>query len=111
MKTVQVAPENREAEQWIPPARPDGSRIGVNYADAYLQALNTTLQDGTRISCRRRGLKITLVIGDRQGEGLMRRLEQGPDVREILRGALEEAAQAAGVRFRVENQTIYLEIP
>lgn len=104
-----VAEENRQAEDLIPPAQPDGSRIGINYADAYIKALNVTLKDGTQISCKRRGLKITLSVGERTGEGLMRRLEHGPDVRDILRAALQEAARAAGARLLVENHSIYLE--
>lgn len=106
---LRVCEENRKAEELIPPAQPDGSKIGVNYADAYIKGLNVTLEDGTRVSCKRRGLKVTLAIGDRKGEALMRRLEHGPDVRNILRAALEEAAQAAGVRFLVEESKIYLE--
>jgi hypothetical protein len=107
---LRVAEENREAESLIPPAQADGSKIGVNYADAYVKALNTELADGRKVACKRKGLKIVLGIGDRQGEGLMRRLEHGPDVRTILRKALEEAAASAGARFVVESGTIYLEM-
>ncbi len=109
MKT-RIADENKDAEKLIPPAQPDGSGIGVNYAEAYIKAMNVELVGGRKISCKRRGLKITLAIGDAKGEGLMRRLDHGPDVKNILRKALEAAAKEAGSRFSVEDGVIYLEI-
>lgn len=109
MTRLYIAGENEEAEQRLPPSQPDGSGIGVNYVDEYLVAFNTTLQDDRRISCKRRGLKITLSIGDRRGHGLMRRIENGPDPKRILRLAIEEAAQALGGRIIIENGAIYLE--
>jgi hypothetical protein len=109
MKT-RLAEENRSAEALIPPAQPDGSRIGVNYADAYLKAMNIDLTDGRKVAVKRKGLKILLQIGERKGEGLMRRLENGPDVKNILRKAIEEAALAAGSRFWVEEGIIYLDL-
>ena len=107
---VRIGAENREAEKLIPPAQPDGSKIGVNYADAYITVLNKELEEGFRISCKRHGLEITLTIGDRAGAGLMRRLEHGPDARKILQHALQEAARAAGATFHVEDSVIYLEL-
>ena len=107
---VRIADENREAEALIPPAQRDGSRIGVNYADAYLKALNGDLDGGMKVSAKRKGLKVTLQIGERKGEALMRRLEHGPDVKNILRKAIDEAAEAAGSRFTVEDGVIYLEV-
>ena len=46
-----------------PPARgdkPDGSGVGVNYADADREALKQTLPDGRKLLLKRRGLKLTL---------------------------------------------------
>ncbi|MCZ6795478.1 MAG: hypothetical protein O7J95_17885 [Planctomycetota bacterium] len=108
---VRIAPEDPEAESLIPPARPDSSGIGVNYADQYIRALNVELESGLKVTCKRQGLKILLEIGDAKGEALMRRLEHGPDVRNILRQALEEAAAATGSVFAVEDGVITLEIP
>ena len=42
--------------------------------DAYLKPLNITLDDGTVVTCKRRGLKIMLAVGDAKGTGLIRRL-------------------------------------
>jgi len=66
------------------------------------------LADGRTVKAKRRGLKITLIVGDAKGAGLMRRLEHGPDVRSILRQALLEAAADAGVQLEFEAGVIYL---
>ena len=107
---LHIAPENTDAEALIPPAEPDGSGIGVNYADAYIKPLNVEIADGRKITCKRHGLKITLTIGNVTGEALMRRLDDGPDAKKILRKALEAAAQQAGAAFSVEDGIVYLEV-
>jgi hypothetical protein len=104
-----IAEVPAEADQFLPEAREDHSGIGVNYADVWLKALKTTLEDGRKVVARRRGLKITLSVGDRQGEGLLRRIEHGPDVREIVRHALAEAASGAGLRLAVDDGVVYLD--
>src|SRR5262245_49062333 len=109
MKT-RIATENQQAEQLIPPGAPDNSGIGINYADAYIKPLNVQLDGGPKIVCKRKGLKILLSIGDRTGEAIMRRVEHGPDVRQILRRALEAAAEGAGSQFAVESDGMYLDI-
>lgn len=108
---LKINSENVEADKLIPPAQPDGSGIGVNYADAYIKSLNVTLENGVKVSCKRKGLKIMLAIGDKKGEALMRKREHGPDVKIILRHALEEASHAAGGAFTVENGIVYLDCP
>jgi hypothetical protein len=104
-----IGPESAAAEGLIPPAQSDGSRIGVNYADAYLKALGADLGDGRKVAAKRKGLKVLLTIGEAKGEAVMRRLEHGPDPRAILRRALEAAAEQAGARFLVEDGVMYLE--
>jgi hypothetical protein len=106
---LRIGEENTEAEKLLPPAQPDGSKVGVNYADAYLRPLNTDLEDGRKVSLKRKGLKILLAVGEAKGEALLRRLEHGPDPRRMLRRALEEAAAQAGARFVVEGGIVYLE--
>ena len=107
---VRISEENTEAEQLLPPRQPDGSRIGVNYADAYIKPMNVELDDGRRVQCSRKGLKITLIIGERQGEAIMRRIEDGPDARQILLRALERAAEEAASQFSVQDGVIWLEV-
>ena len=104
-----LATANTSAEQLLPPIQPDGSGIGVNYVEEYVTAFNTTLEDGRRVSCTRKGLKITLTVGDQRGHGLMRRLENGPDPKQILRLALDESAGAIGCRIIIDDGVIYLE--
>jgi len=76
--------------------------------DAWLSPMNVPLDDGTTVKCRRRGLKIVLSVGDRTGEGLLRRVDVGPDPVAMLDAALQEAAAAAGVGVSVENGVIVL---
>jgi len=96
------------AAQKLPPQFPDKSRIGVHYVDAFLKPLNATLPDGTKVSCKRRGLKITLTVGAKQGEGLMRRLDVGADPVGMLRAALQEAARAAQVELEVTESEVLI---
>ena len=97
---------NLAAKEKLPPQGADKSGVGVHYADAFIKPMNTTLPDGTRVACKRRGLKITLTVGTRKGEGLLRRLEVSKDPVEQLRAALQEAAKAAGVELQVTEQEI-----
>jgi hypothetical protein len=107
---VTLGPENPDAERFLPPARDDGSGVGINYADAYIKAIKMTLDDGRRILLKRRGLKLTFSIGDRHGEGLLRRLQNGPAEKTIVRLAIEEASRNAGARFIVEDGIMVLEL-
>lgn len=99
-----------DLERHLTDAEPDASGIGANYAEAYLKAFKKTLEDGRRVSSRRRGLRLTLKIGDRVGAALMNRLEHGPDVRDILQHALTEAAAGAGVTYSVDDGVVCIEI-
>ena len=99
---------NPAAVDKLPAMTDDRSGIGVHYVDAYLKPMNTTLKDGTPVKCKRRGLKIVLSIGDRKGEGLMRRLAVGPDPVMMLDAALQEAASSAGVALTVEGGAVYV---
>ena len=103
---IKLCDLNPAARQKLPPATPDKSGIGVHYVDAFLAPMNTALPDGTRVSCKRKGLRITLRVGDKKGDGLMRRLTAGPDPIAMLQAALQEAAQAAGVQLQVTEGEI-----
>ena len=109
MKT-KLCPLNSEATAKLPPRMEDKSGIGVHYVDAFLKPMNTKLEDGTLVKCKRRGLKITLSAGTKKGEGLMRRLDVSPDPVAMLDAALREAAKAAGIELTMENGEIYISV-
>ena len=90
----------------LPPAFPDKSGIGAHYTDAFIKPMNTKLADGTRVSCKRKGLKLTLTVGTKKGEGLMRRREVSKDPVIMLSAALQEAARAAGVKLEITENEI-----
>jgi hydrogenase maturation factor len=76
--------------------------------DAFLKPMNTKLPDGTRVACKRKGLKVMLTIGAKKGEGLMRRLDVSKDPVVMLNAALQEAARAAGVELKITENEILL---
>src|SRR2546430_16139332 len=78
-RMTKICDINETAKQKLPPNSPDKSGIGVHYTDAFLKPMNTKLPDGTRVSCKRKGLKITLAVGTKNGEGVMRGLAVGQD--------------------------------
>lgn len=84
------------AETALPESKPDGSGVGINYTDAMLKSVKVTLEDGRRVMFKRRGLRLTVSIGNRSGSALLRRLEHGPDVKRIFREALREAVANVG---------------
>jgi len=92
----------------LPQHTDDKSGVGVHYVDAYLKPMNVTLSDGTAVKCKRRGIKITLQVGAAKGEGLLRRVELGPDPIVMLDAALQEAAKNAGVGLVVEDGELFL---
>jgi len=100
---------NAAAVTKLPKDTDDKSGIGVHYVDAYLKPMNTKLEDGTLVKCKRRGLKIMFSVGTRKGEGLMRRLEISRDPIVMLDAALQEAARGAGVEITVEDGAIVLD--
>jgi hypothetical protein len=98
------------ARQKLPAFTEDKSGVGVHYVDAYLKPLNTRLENGTAVKCKRRGLKITLTVGAKKGDGLMRRLEVSRDPVAMLDAALQEAAKAAGVELTIDAGALYLDV-
>jgi hypothetical protein len=106
---VKLCDLNAAAVEKLPGKMDDKSGIGVHYVDAYLKPMNTKLEDGTAVKCKRRGLKIALSVGVKKGEGLMRRLAVSADPVVMLDAALQEAAKAAGVALAVENGSIFID--
>src|SRR5580698_4429220 len=100
---IKLCDINAAATEKLPPTFAEKSGIGVHYTDAFIKPMNTKLADGTRVSCKRKGLKITLAVGTKKGEGLMRRLEVSKDPVVMLKAALVEAARTAGVELQITD--------
>ena len=105
---IKLCPVNPAATQKLPPGFADKSGVGAHYVDAFLLPFNAALPDGTRVSCKRRGLRVTLRVGAKKGDGLLRRLQAGPDPTAMLRAGLQEAAQAAGVQLQVGETEVLI---
>lgn len=107
---IKLCDLNLAAKEKLAPEVNDKSGIGVHYVDAFIKIMNTKLADDMRVSCKRKGLKITLVVGAKKGEGLMRRLEISKDPVVMLNAALQEAAKAAGVELKITDTEIFVAI-
>lgn len=105
---IKICDIDQTAKEKLPPKFNDKSGIGVHYTDAFIKPMNTKLEDGTRVSCRRKGLKITLAVGAKKGAGLMRRLDVSKDPVEMLSAALHEAAEAAEVELNITESEIFI---
>lgn len=107
---VTIVYDGAKAEATLQGAMPDGSGVGVNYVDVIAKASKQTLADGRKLLLKRKGLKLTLAIGERQGEALLRRLDHGPNVHDIVHKAIEAVALAAGARASFEPGALHLDI-
>ena len=109
MKT-KLCDVNAAAREKLPEHTGDKSGVGVHYVDAYLKPMNLNLKlpDGTPVKCKRKGLKIVFSAGGKNGEGLLRRLDLGPDPVVMLDAALQQAAGAAGISLTVEDGAIFV---
>lgn len=105
---IKLCDINQAAREKLPPGFRDKSGIGVHYVDAFVAPMNTTLPDNVRVSCKRKGLRVTLRVGTKKGDGLMRRLEVSADPVVMLKAALQEAAKAAGVELEVTESEILI---
>ena len=105
---IRLCAINPAAKDKLPPAFPDKSGIGVHYVAAFIAPMNAPLPDHTPVSCKRKGLRITLRVGAKKGDGLMRRLAVSRDPVVMLQAALQEAAQAAGVQLQITDTEILL---
>ena len=105
---IKLCDINQAAKEKLPPGFRDKSGIGVHYVDAFIAPMNATLPDNVRVSCKRKGLKLTLRVGTKKGDGLMRRLEVSRDPVVMLPAALQEAAKAAGVELQISDTDILI---
>jgi hypothetical protein len=109
--TITLCDVNAAALEKLPAKTDDKSGVGVHYVDAYIKPMNRKLEDGTAIKCKRRGLKVVLTVKGKSGDGLLRRLANGPDPVKMLDAALQEAAGNAGVTLAVADGQILLTLP
>jgi hypothetical protein len=105
---LKLCDRNPAAAEKLPSVIRDKSGIGVHYVDAFLKPMNATLPDQTRVTCKRKGLRVTLRVGTKKGDGLLRRIDVGPDPVVMLEAALQEAARAAGVELQITPHEILL---
>ena len=105
---IKLCDLNPAAKEKLPSVYRDKSGIGVHYVDAFIKPMNVTLPDQTRVGCKRKGLRISLRVGPKKGDGLMRRLDVSPDPVVMLEAALQEAARAAGVELQINENEILL---
>ena len=108
---IKLCDINAAAREKLPPTFVEKSGIGVHYVDAFVKPMNTKLPDGTRVSCKRKGLKLTLTVGTKKGEGLMRRIDVSKDPVVMLQAALQEAAKAAGIELQITDTEILVTPP
>jgi hypothetical protein len=108
---IKLCDINLAAKEKLPPTFAEKSGVGVHYMDAFIKPMNTKLPDGTRVGCKRKGLKVTLTVGTKKGDGLMRRLGVSKDPVVMLRAALQEAAKAAGVEIQITDTEILVTPP
>src|SRR5580658_9243608 len=106
---IKLCDINPAAKDKLPPAFAETCGIGSHFVDAFLRPMNTKLPDGTRVGCKRKGLKITLAVGTKKGEGLMRRLAVSRDPVVMLTAALQEAAKAAGLELQITETEILVD--
>jgi hypothetical protein len=105
---IKLCNRNLAAPEKLPPKFQDKSGIGVHYVDAFLAPMNAALPDATRVSCKRKGLRVTLRVGTKKGDGLMRRLDVSKDPVAMLDACLQEAAKAAGVQLQITDTEILI---
>jgi len=106
---IKLCDINAAAKEKLPPGFRDKSGIGVHYVDAFIAPMNTGLPDATRVSCKRKGLRITLRVGAKKGDGLMRRIDVSSDPVVMVEAALREAAKVAGVGLEIADGEIRID--
>jgi hypothetical protein len=107
---ISIPIDEEQADGFLPKNKLDGSGVGINYVDAYLKAFKLTLDDGRKLLAKRRGIKITLSVGDAKGEGLLRRMLHGPDPKILIKEALTEAAKQLGATVTIEPGVVEIEL-
>jgi hypothetical protein len=89
---IKLCDINLAARDKLPPAFQDKSGMRVHNIAAFIGLLNAVLAGNTRVSCKRRSLRITLHLGGEKGIDLMRRVAVSIDPVVMLDAALQEVA-------------------
>jgi len=107
---IKLCDMDPSAEEKLKPEANDRSGVGLQYVDAVIKPLKKLeLDDGRTFKLKRRGLKLTVQCGEESGEGLLRRLEHGPDPRVLLEKALKEAGQGLSGELVIRDGAIILQ--
>ena len=65
---VKLCDTNPEAEsKLVANGFEDKSGVGVHYMDAFIKPMNTELEDGTKVTCKRKGIKLQRARRDSKG--------------------------------------------
>ena len=86
-----------------------GIRLGVNYIDAFGRCLNVALPDGRPMTLKRRGLQLTLTLGDQRVTTLLDRWAGQDQPVRILELAMGKLAEQLGYRYRYDNRQVVFE--
>ena len=105
---IKLCDINQAAREKLPSVFRDKSGIGVHYVDAFIAPMNASLPENLRVSCKRKGLRVTLRVGTKKGDGIMRRLAVSADPVVMLKAALQEAAKAADVQLEITDSEILI---
>jgi hypothetical protein len=105
---IKLCDINQAAREKLPSVFRDKSGIGVHYVDAFIAPMNASLPENLRVSCKRKGLRVTLRVGTKKGDGIMRRLDVSADPVVMLKAALQEAAKAADVQLEITDSEILI---
>ena len=109
MTRIVVATIPQEVDELLPPGRSDGSRIGVNYSDAFGKCLNVTLAEERIVHYKRRGVEVTLALGEQVARTMIDRATGNEDAEAINRQTLTRLAAQLGCRYVYEDRTVILE--
>lgn len=109
MANFTVCQVNADAAGLLPPHKPDGSGIGINYVDAFLKPMNVTVDGGPKVSAKRRsGLEVSLKIDEKEGAALLRIEDADGDAQQCLANALAAAAEQCGYVYSVDGDSVVL---
>ena len=100
--------EDVAAYEWHPKNKADGSEIGINFVDAYIKPLNKAQYLGQAIKAKRRGLKVTVQLGESKGEAIMRAADHEFDVEKTTYQVLRDAFAQLGKEICFQEKSFFM---